>query len=158
MKWIRWVLKKIQSGHDSVHRRTDGQGETSILPFNFVERVYRGYKSSMAQIMSGHRTDDKQLPEPMMTGLTDERVSISPGLNVYKNLSHQGLKYRQTIVIGLIPRHGTVLTMMTTDAHPDIVYTNTVWNVCRKSYVDLCARSRYQGQGQVITSHRYCGM
>ena len=27
MKWIQWVLLKIQSGHDSVHRRTDGQGE-----------------------------------------------------------------------------------------------------------------------------------
>ena len=25
IKWIRWVLLKIQSGHDSVHRRTDGQ-------------------------------------------------------------------------------------------------------------------------------------
>ena len=25
-------------------------------------------------------------------------------------------------------------------------------------FEDLCARSRYQGQGQVITSHRYCGM
>ena len=33
MKWIRWVLLKIQSGHDSVHRRTDGQRETSIPPF-----------------------------------------------------------------------------------------------------------------------------
>ena len=33
MKWIRWVLLKIQSRHDSVHRRTDGQGETSIPPF-----------------------------------------------------------------------------------------------------------------------------
>ena len=41
MKWIRRVLLKIQSGHDSVHRRTDGrtdrwtdgQGETSIPPF-----------------------------------------------------------------------------------------------------------------------------
>ena len=30
MKWIWLVLWKIQSGHDSVHRRTDGQGETSI--------------------------------------------------------------------------------------------------------------------------------
>ena len=27
MKWIRWVFLKKQSGHDSVHRRTDGQGE-----------------------------------------------------------------------------------------------------------------------------------
>ena len=25
MKWIQWVLLKIQSGHNSVHRRTDGQ-------------------------------------------------------------------------------------------------------------------------------------
>ena len=33
MKWIRWVLLKIQSGHDSVHRRTDEQGDTSIPPF-----------------------------------------------------------------------------------------------------------------------------
>ena len=37
MKWIRWVLLMIQSGHNSVHRPTDGQGETSIPPFNFVE-------------------------------------------------------------------------------------------------------------------------
>ena len=40
MKWIRWVLLKIQSGHDSVHRRTDGQTDKVIPvypPFNFVE-------------------------------------------------------------------------------------------------------------------------
>ena len=33
IKWIWQVLLKIQSRHDSVHRRTDGQGETSIPPF-----------------------------------------------------------------------------------------------------------------------------
>ena len=52
MKWIRWVLLKIQSGHDSVHRRTDRQtdgrtdrrtdGQTDKVipvypPINFVE-------------------------------------------------------------------------------------------------------------------------
>ena len=48
MKWIRWVLLKIQSGHDLVHRRTDGQtdgrtdGQTDKVipvypPFNFVD-------------------------------------------------------------------------------------------------------------------------
>ena len=48
MKWIPWVLLKIQSGHDSVHRRTDGQmdgrtdGQTDKVipvypPLNFVE-------------------------------------------------------------------------------------------------------------------------
>ena len=31
MKWIRRVLLKIQNGHHSVHRWTDGQGETNIL-------------------------------------------------------------------------------------------------------------------------------
>ena len=41
MKLIRLVLWKLQSGHESVHRRTDrrtdGRRETSIPPFNFVE-------------------------------------------------------------------------------------------------------------------------
>ena len=40
MKSIRWVLLKIQSGHDSVHRRTDGQTDKVkpvYPPFNFVE-------------------------------------------------------------------------------------------------------------------------
>ena len=40
MKWVRLVLWKIHSGHDSVHRRADEQGETSTPPFNFVERGY----------------------------------------------------------------------------------------------------------------------
>ena len=45
MKWIRWVLLKIQSGHDSVHRRTDGQGDTSIPPYQL--RWSGGYNKSM---------------------------------------------------------------------------------------------------------------
>ena len=32
MKWIWQVLLKIQRGHHSVHRWTDGQGETNIPP------------------------------------------------------------------------------------------------------------------------------
>ena len=36
MQWIRWVLLKIQSGHDSVHRRTD-KVKPVYPPFNFVE-------------------------------------------------------------------------------------------------------------------------
>ena len=43
MKWIQAVLWNIQSGHDSVHRRTDGRTfwrEPSIPPFNEVERGY----------------------------------------------------------------------------------------------------------------------
>ena len=51
IKWIRWVFLKIQSGHYSVHRRTDGQmdrrtdgqGDTSIPPFQL--RWSRGYKN-----------------------------------------------------------------------------------------------------------------
>ena len=43
MKWIRRVLVQIQSGHDSVHRRTDRQGETSIPP-PFQLRWSRGIK------------------------------------------------------------------------------------------------------------------
>ena len=40
IKWIRLVLWKIQSGHDSVHRRTDGQAETSIPPSTSLSREY----------------------------------------------------------------------------------------------------------------------
>ena len=32
MTWIRLVLWMMHSGHYSVHRRTDGQGETTIPP------------------------------------------------------------------------------------------------------------------------------
>ena len=45
MKWIRWVLLKIQSGHDSVHRRTDGQGDTSIPPYQL--HWSGGYKNQV---------------------------------------------------------------------------------------------------------------
>ena len=41
MKWIRWVLLKIQSGHDSVHRRTDGQGDTSFVEAGGIKNVTR---------------------------------------------------------------------------------------------------------------------
>ena len=41
LKWIRRVSVKMQGGHDAVHRRTDGQGETSILPFQLCWS--RGY-------------------------------------------------------------------------------------------------------------------
>ena len=44
MKWVWLVLWKIHSGHDSVHRRKDEKVETSIHPFNFVERGYNEKK------------------------------------------------------------------------------------------------------------------
>ena len=48
MKWIWWVLLKIQSGHDSVHRRTDGQGDTSIPPFQL--RWSGGYNECLEEV------------------------------------------------------------------------------------------------------------
>ena len=56
MKWIRWVLLKIQSGHDSVHRRTDGQGDTSISPYQL--RWSGGYKEDKVKV-----TNLKNLPK-----------------------------------------------------------------------------------------------
>ena len=57
MKWVGLVLWKIQSGHDSVHRWTDEQGETSIHPFNFVERGYnkKNYEMDKTAENAGHR-------------------------------------------------------------------------------------------------------
>ena len=37
MKWIHPELKALQSGHGVPDRQTDGQGETRIPPFNFIE-------------------------------------------------------------------------------------------------------------------------
>ena len=40
MKWTRRVLWKIQSGHDSVHRLTDGWIETSIPPSTLYNKCF----------------------------------------------------------------------------------------------------------------------
>ena len=58
MKWIQWVSLKIQGGHDSVHRRTDGQtdrrtdgqGDTSIPPFQL--RWSGGYNKMHVQLFT----------------------------------------------------------------------------------------------------------
>ena len=42
MKWIRWVLLKIQSGHNSVHRRTDGQTDKVIPVYPLSTSLKRG--------------------------------------------------------------------------------------------------------------------
>ena len=47
IKWIRWVLLKTQRGHDSVHRRTDGQGDTSIPPYQLCWSG--GYNNTLKQ-------------------------------------------------------------------------------------------------------------
>ena len=44
-----------------------------------------------------------------------------------------------------------------------VLHLNTIYIInflvyTKSSYADLCPRSRYQGQGQVITSHSICGM
>ena len=58
MKWILWVLLKIQSGYNFVHRRTDGQmdrqtdeqGETSIPPFQLRGSGVYTYLTKASQI------------------------------------------------------------------------------------------------------------
>ena len=50
MKWILWVLLKIQSGHDYLHRQTDGQGETSIPRFQLCWSL--GYNDNWLE--TGH--------------------------------------------------------------------------------------------------------
>ena len=75
MKWIWSVFLKIQSGHDSVHRRTDGhlwriwsqlpdgQGDTSIPPFQF--RWSGGYNYLLLTLMMGI---DRQMHRQTDTG------------------------------------------------------------------------------------------
>ena len=48
MKWLRSILKELQSGHDSVHRRTDGQtdGRTDGQTDRRTDGQTDGVKSS----------------------------------------------------------------------------------------------------------------
>ena len=59
MKWIWWVLLKIQSGHDSVHKRTDGQGDTSIPPFQL--RWSGGYNSISDGTKANHNESQQSM-------------------------------------------------------------------------------------------------
>ena len=49
MKWIRWVFLKILSGHDSVHRRTDGRTDRRTRWYQYTPYQLRwsgGYNNS----------------------------------------------------------------------------------------------------------------
>ena len=51
MKWIRWVFLKIQSGHDSVHRRTDGLTDRRTRWYQYTPlstSLKRGYNYDSA--------------------------------------------------------------------------------------------------------------
>ena len=56
MKWIRLVLWKIQSEHDSVQRWTDGQMEKKkpvySRPFNFVERITKNAVAAVGELLA----------------------------------------------------------------------------------------------------------
>ena len=49
-------------------------------------------------------------------------------------------------------------TILTFNCHILHWYCCPIQLLSHLIYGDLCARSRYQGQGQVITSHNICGM
>ena len=63
MKWIQWVLLNLQSGHDSVHWRTDGRTDKVIRvypTFNFVEAggiligLLQNFAHDMTAVLSRH--------------------------------------------------------------------------------------------------------
>ena len=82
MKWIRWVLLKIQRGHHSVHRRTDGQGETIIPPFqlrwsgeyNYQKSNYEA-KNADGTISSHHYGDI--IMNVMVSQITNVSIAYS---------------------------------------------------------------------------------
>ena len=56
MKWIQWVLLKIQSGHDSVHRRTDGQTDKVIPVYPLSTSLKRGGITNPGEIWNEDET------------------------------------------------------------------------------------------------------
>ena len=90
MKWIQWVLLKIQSGHDTqTDRQTDGQGDTSIHPFQlrwsggykYVPYGANDNKTTLVQIMAWHQTTDKPLSEAMLVCFTDAYMRHSASMS-----------------------------------------------------------------------------
>ena len=80
MKWIWWVLLKIQSGHDSVHRRTDRRTDMVkpvCPPFNFVEAggITRGQQYHIVGLVQD-------------CSISIANVSNVPGTGDYKNPLH----------------------------------------------------------------------
>ena len=104
MKWIRWVLLKIQSGHDFVHRRTDGQtdgrtdGQTDKVilvypPFNFVEVggiTNIAYDCvSFCSLMVNHKlyiNSNRNILSGMLVLFFSSFLSATLGLNLAINL------------------------------------------------------------------------
>ena len=68
MKWIQQVLLKIQSGHDSVHRRTDrrtdGRTEEVKPVYTFQLRWNRGYNDYDDDDDDGDDDNDKRNHHP----------------------------------------------------------------------------------------------
>ena len=75
MKWIRWVLLKIQSGHDSVHRGTDGQGDTSIPPFQL--RWSEGYNKKPISLLNVPICTQGMLAGMFPCGASWERTPVA---------------------------------------------------------------------------------
>ena len=114
IKWIWQVLLKIQSGHDSVHRRTDGrtdgrtngQGETSIPRFQLrwsggyndgkFTDAYMNHSASMSQIslkfVSKGPIDNKTALDEVMAW---RRIGDKPSLNQW---CHMSIKVSQSTV------------------------------------------------------------
>ena len=116
MKWIRRALLKIQSGHNSVHRRTDGQGETSIPPFQlswswgyndgkFID-AYLRHSASMSQhdnTTQGYENNINQLCHLLMLTLS------VPDLYICMNKTWSTLclpMSDQHLMVLVISRHG----------------------------------------------------
>ena len=116
MKWIRWVLLKIQSGHDSVHRRIDGQGDTSIPPFQL--RCSGGIISFLTELVL------------LLTFLI--WPSESRSLNLYCSFNKQDFIYVsiawQPCVAIFSPGSSTEYFCCTTWEQSIILFNNVTWN------------------------------
>ena len=97
-------------------------------------------KSPLAQVMDCGRIGNKLLAEPMAIKLSD----------AYKR--HQAsVRYQCSHYTSHRPRSWTWVSC-------ECDLSSHVYMQHAISYQECCARSRYPGQGQVITSHRYHGM
>ena len=78
MKWIRWVLLKIQSGHDSVHGRTDGRTDRRTRWYQYTPlstSLKRGYNKVKVTVARQHLTP----PQAWLGDISDTEAAPPGG-------------------------------------------------------------------------------
>ena len=140
-------------------------GEIAFL-FNVKHKLIDGWVASIGIITPDNfykwgRNCDRSSDKTCMTGY----FCIVFNFGVYKPATQFLLSFKEELIFPIqlaqgrnihVSPSGNLTLEMTTAPFPCLWSLSSIGNT--RPNKERCARGMYQGQGQVITSHRYCGM